>query len=52
MLNVVVTETPPKLEPVTDDPFDSVAVSDAARETTARRIAELFGSEHHRAIVD
>ena len=52
MLTVVVTETPPKLEPVSEDPFDCVAVSEPARETTARRIAELFGSERRRAIVD
>jgi hypothetical protein len=52
MLNATVTEIPPKPEPPTEDSFIYVAVSDRPRETTAHRIAELFGSEQHRAIVD
>ena len=52
MLNVVVTEIPPKLEPVTEDSFMYVAITDRPRENTAQRIAELFGSERRRAIVD
>ena len=52
MLNVVVTEIPPNLEPTTEDSFVYVAVTDRPRETTAHRIAELFGTERHRAIVD
>ena len=52
MLNVVVTEIPPKLEPTTEDSFVYVAVTDRPRETTAHRIAELFGSERRHAPVD
>ena len=52
MLNATVTEIPPKLEPVTEDSFVYVAVTDRPRETTAHRIAELFGAQRGRAIVD
>jgi hypothetical protein len=52
MLNAVVTEIPPKLEPVTEDSFVYIAVTDRQRETTAHRIAELFGAERGRASVD
>jgi hypothetical protein len=52
MLNANVTEIPAKLEPVTEDSFVYVAVSDRPRETTAHRIAELFGAERGRTIVD
>jgi len=52
MLNVVVTEIQPHLEPTTEDSFVYVAITDRPRETTAHRIAELFGTERRRAIVD
>ena len=52
MLTATVTEIPLKLEPVTEDSFIYVAISDRPRETTAQRIAELFGSGQRRAIVD
>jgi hypothetical protein len=52
MLDAIVTEIPPKPEPPTEDSFIYVAISDRPRETTAHRIAELFGSEQRRAIVD
>jgi hypothetical protein len=52
MLNANVTEIPAKLEPVTEDSFVYVAVSDRPRTSTAIRIAELFGTERRRAIVD
>jgi hypothetical protein len=52
MLNAVVTEIPLKLEPVTEDTFEHVAVSDHPREEIVARIAQLFGSEPRRAIVD
>lgn len=52
MIDAHVTEIPPQLEPVTEDSFVYVAVSDRPRETTAHRIAELFGTERTRAIVD
>ena len=52
MLNAVVTEIPPKLEPLTEDSFEHVVVSDRPREETVARIAQLFGSESRRAIVD
>jgi hypothetical protein len=52
MLHAIVTEIPPELEAVTEDSFVYVAVTDRPRETTAHRIAELFGSERRRAIVD
>jgi hypothetical protein len=52
VLNAVVTEIPLKLEPVSEDTFEYVAVGDRPREETAARIAQLFGSEPRRAIVD
>lgn len=52
MLNAIVTEIPQKLEPVTEDSFLLVAATDPSRETTLARIAELFGSERARPIVD
>ena len=52
MIDVVVTEIPPKLEPVTEDSFVYVAITDRPRDSTAHRIAELFGSERGRAAVD
>ncbi len=52
MLNAVVTAIPPKLEPVTVDSFEYVAASDRPSKTTAARLAQLFGSESRRAIVD
>ncbi len=52
MVNVVVTEISPKLEPVTEDSFIYVAITDRPRESTLNRIAELLGSERARAIVD
>ena len=45
MLNATVTEIPQQLEPTTEDSFVYVAITDRPRETTAHRIAELFGSE-------
>jgi hypothetical protein len=47
-----VTEILPHLEPTTEDSFVYVAVSDRPRTSTAIRIAELFGTERRRAIVD
>jgi hypothetical protein len=47
-----VTEIPPQLEPTTEDSFMYVAVSDRPRASTAIRIAELFGAERGRPIVD
>ena len=47
-----VTEILPHLEPTTEDSFMYVAVSDRPRESTAARIAELFGTEPRRRIVD
>lgn len=52
MLNPTVTEIPPKPEPPTEDSFLYVAISDRPRESTADRIAELFGPEPDRAVVD
>jgi hypothetical protein len=52
MLSATVTEIPQQLEPTTEDSFVYVAVSDRPRETTAHRIAELFGPERGRRIVD
>ena len=52
MLNAVVTEIPLKLEPVTEDSFAYVPAGDQTREEIVARIAELFGSEPRRAIVD
>ena len=47
-----VTEILPQLEPTTEDSFVYVAVGDRPRTSTAIRIAELFGTEPRRAIVD
>ena len=52
MLNAVVTEIPPKLEPVTEDAFEHVAAPDRPREEIVARLAQLFGAEARRAIVD
>jgi hypothetical protein len=52
MLNAVVTEIPLKLEPVTVDSFEYVAAGDHTREEIVARIAQLFGSEPRRAIID
>jgi hypothetical protein len=52
MIEPHVTEILPKLEPITEDSFVYVAVTDRPRESTAARIAELFGTEHRRTIVD
>jgi hypothetical protein len=52
VLNAVVTEIPPKLEPVTEDSFEYVAATDRPSEALAARLAQLFGSEPRRAIVD
>jgi len=53
MVNAVVTEIPLKLEPVTDDAFETGERTDAEREVVLARIAALFGSaEPRRAILD
>ena len=53
MLNASVTEIPQKLEPVTEDSFVYVAVSDRPTESKLHRIADLFGPDRgRRAIVD
>ena len=53
MLTANVIEIPQKPEPPTEDSFVYVAVTDRPRETTAHRIADLFGSEQgRRRIVD
>jgi hypothetical protein len=52
MLNAVVTEIPLKLEPVTQDSFEYVAPGDQTREEIVARIAQLFGSDRRRTIVD
>ena len=52
MTNAVVTEIPLKLEPVTEDSFEYIASGDRTREEIVARIAQLFGSEPRRAIVD
>ena len=53
MVNAVVTEIPLKLEPVTDDAFETSESTDAEREIVLARIAALFGSaEPRRAIFD
>ena len=53
MVNAVVTEIPLKLEPVTDDAFETIERTDAEREVILARIAALFGSaEPRRAIMD
>ena len=53
MVNAVVTEIPLKLEPVTDDAFETSESTEAEREIVLARIAALFGSaEPRRAIFD
>ena len=52
VLTAVVTEIPLKLEPVTEDSFEYVPAGDRTREEIVARIAQLFGSEPRRAIVD
>jgi hypothetical protein len=53
MLNANVTENPPQLEPVTEDSFVYVVISDRPSESKLHRIADLFGAERgRRAIVD
>ena len=53
MVNAVVTEIPLRLEPVTDDAFETDGPSEAEREVILARIVALFGSpEPRRAIVD
>lgn len=52
MTKARVTEIAPQLEPVTQDSFMYVAITDRPSESTAARIAELFGTEPQRAIVD
>jgi hypothetical protein len=53
MVNAVVTEIPLRLEPVTDDAFETDGPTDAEREIVLARIAALFGSqEPRRAILD
>ena len=52
MLTAVVTEIPLKLEPVTDDSFEYAPAGDQTREEIVARIAQLFGSDSRRAIVD
>ena len=53
MVNAVVTEIPLKLEPVTDDAFETDGPTEAEREIVLARIAALFGSqEPRRAILD
>jgi len=52
VLNAVVTEIPPKLEPVTEDAFECVAATDRPSDALAARLAHLFGNEPRRAIVD
>ncbi|MDP9136216.1 MAG: hypothetical protein M3N56_15470, partial [Actinomycetota bacterium] len=53
MVNALVTEIPLKLEPVSEDAFETVATTVDEREAVLARIAELFGSqEPRRAIVD
>ena len=53
MVNAVVTETPLRLEPVTDDAFEADGPNEAERAVILARIAALFGSgEPRRAIVD
>ena len=37
---------------MSEDTFEDVESTDRPRESAAARIAELFGSEQHRAIVD
>ena len=52
MLTAVVTEIPLKLEPVTEDSFEYLPAGDQTREEIVALIAQLFGSEPRRAIVD
>jgi hypothetical protein len=53
MVNAVVTEIPLRLEPVTDDAFETDGPSEAEREIIRARIAARFGSkEPRRAILD
>jgi hypothetical protein len=52
VLTAVVTEIAPKLEPVTEDLFEFVEVTDRPTEALAQRLAQLFGTEPRRAIVD
>ena len=52
MIEARVTEIPPRLEPTTEDSFVYVANTDRPDPATAARIAELFGTESRRAIVD
>ncbi len=53
MVNAVVTEIPLRLEPVTDDAFETDGPTEAEREIVLARIAALFGSsEPRRAIMD
>jgi hypothetical protein len=52
MLTATITEIPQQLEATTEDSFVYVAITDRPRETTAHRIAELFGPERDRPIVD
>jgi len=53
MTQATVTEVPPKLEPVTEDSFVYVVVSDRPHESTVHRLADVFGAEpRHRAILD
>jgi hypothetical protein len=53
MVNAVVTEIPLRLEPVTDDAFETDGPTEAERAITLARIAALFGSdEARRPILD
>jgi hypothetical protein len=52
MTDARITETPLRLEPVTEDSFVYVAITDRPDPATAARLAELFGTERRRAIVD
>jgi hypothetical protein len=52
MTEARITEIPPRLEPVTEDSFVYVAITDRPDPATAARIAELFGTGTRRAIVD
>ena len=53
MVSAVVTEVPLRLEPVTDDAFETDGPTEAEREIVLARIAALFGSsEPRRAIMD
>ena len=52
MVNAVVTEIPLRLEPVTDDAFETAERTDAEREAILARIAALFGSAEPRRAID